>query len=129
MATWSLLVTVKCIYGGALTRPQAGKRQVIIAQDFLDLVMAQSLSSLIEIYEHGVRVLARASELSWSSWKSARIVLPRSICACTSSSSRCPWISTDTCAHGAHGLGVMVYLPGEHMDPENREDDQPMDLE
>ena len=23
----------------------------------------------------------------------------------------------------------MVYLPREHMDPENREDDQPMDLE
>jgi hypothetical protein len=35
--------------------PQADKRQVIIAQDFLDLIMRYSLTDLTNIYEHGVR--------------------------------------------------------------------------
>jgi hypothetical protein len=90
-----------------------------------------------EVFAHGSHehlrawreALARAAELTWSSWESARIILPRSVCACTSSSAWCPSTSTDTCAQVAHNLSVMVQLPRERMDPEDREDDQPVDLE
>ena len=43
--------------------PQADKRQVIIVNNFLDLVMAYSLTDLTDIYEHGIIALARAPEV------------------------------------------------------------------
>ena len=36
---------------------------------------------------------------------------------------------TGICAHGAHGLSVMVALPSERMDPADHEDDWPVELE
>ena len=35
--------------------PQADKRQLIIAQDFLDVVVTYSLTNLMNIYEHDRR--------------------------------------------------------------------------
>ena len=50
-------VALSLLVAGVITGlvPQADKRQVIIAQDFLDLVITYSLTDLTDIYEHGMR--------------------------------------------------------------------------